>query len=273
MVVRSCPRSISLFLAALAVALAWSGTAASGTQPASTRAASERGIVQSVSAAGLVLKTLDGRTIAVAVDSHTRVLVDGKAASILDVRPSFVAVVTLRGSSGKPALEVEAFSTSTPAASKPSVGIVRSAGHNELVLTLGASRLTAVVDASTRVVVDDKPASILKVHAGFFAVVRTRPAKDGDSKKTSVLSELFAFSPPHRTADHLYRGTVATVTAKSITLRLDGGGTVKFAITAKTLVFVNGARGPAGRVKPGFVAVARTGPQRELWAFGALPPA
>ncbi len=220
---------------------------------------------------------LDGSTIAVAVDARTRVFVDGKPASILEVRPGFVAVVTARGASGQPALEVDAFSTSSSpqASSKPVAGVLRAVAGNELVLSLGASSLSVVIDASTRVVVDGRPASILEVHPGFVAVVRpTAATAPGNGKKKAVvLSELFAFSPPRQASTHLYRGTVATVTVQAITLRTQNGGTLRIAITAKTRVFVNGAAGSIRQLKPGFVAVARTGPRRELWAFGALQPA
>jgi hypothetical protein len=78
------------------------------------RASTERGIVQSVTASGLVLKTLDGSTVSVAVDRRTHVLVDGRAASILAIRPGFVVVVSLRGASGQAALQIEAFSSTGP---------------------------------------------------------------------------------------------------------------------------------------------------------------
>src|SRR6266571_5421984 len=85
-----------------AFALAWPGTALGGSLAASTtgvstapqparsrperrslpeRPGADRGIVQSVSASRLVLKTLDGRTIAVKVDARTRVFLNGKRAS------------------------------------------------------------------------------------------------------------------------------------------------------------------------------------------------
>ena len=54
----------------------------------------DRGIVQSVSATGLVLKTLDGGRVAVRVDAKTRVFVNGTSASLHRLAPGFVAVVT-----------------------------------------------------------------------------------------------------------------------------------------------------------------------------------
>ncbi len=231
--------------------------------------------MQSVSADGLVLKTLDGSTVAVAVDSRTRVLVDGQPASILDVQPGFVAVITARSNSGQAALKVDAFATSRspPASSKPVAGVLRTVSRDELVLiSLEGNSLTVVIDGSTHLFLDGEPASLSEVRPGLVAVVRptAATAKGNGKKKAIVLSELFAFSPPRQASTHLYRGTVATVTVQAITLRTGGGGTVRIAITAKTRVFINGARGSIRQLKPGFVAVARTGPRRELWAFGAL---
>jgi len=266
---------------AVTLALAWSGTATAGSAPrpadlsarntlssSRDRLSSERGIVQSVSANGLVLKTLDGSTVAVVVDARTRVLVNGQPASILEVRPGFVAVITTGGNSGRAALQVDAFATSSspPSSSKPVAGVLRTVSRAELVLiSLEGNSLTGVIDGSTHLFLDE-------LSPGLVAVVRpTAATAPGNGKKKAiVLSELFAFSPPRQAGAHLYRGTVATVTVQAITLRTEGGGTVRIAITAKTRIFVNGARGSIQQLKPGFVAVARTGPRRELWAFGAL---
>ncbi len=228
--------------------------------------------MQSVSASGLVLKTLDGSTIAVAVDALTRVLVDGRRASLFDVHPGFVAVITTRGSSGQAALQIDAFTPSPPSSSKPVAGVLRTVSGDELVLvSLAGSSLTVVIDGSTHLFLDGEPASRSELSSGLVVVVRPTAASapGNGKKKVIVLSELFAFSPPRQASAHLYLGTVATVTVQAITLRAKGGGTVRFAITAKTRVFVNGARGSIRQLKPGFVAVARTGPRRELWAFGA----
>jgi hypothetical protein len=50
-----------------------------------------QGVVQSVSAKAVVLKTLDGSTVSVPVDAKTRVLVNGKTALLREVKPGFVA--------------------------------------------------------------------------------------------------------------------------------------------------------------------------------------
>lgn len=272
---------------AAALGLVWSGSSSAGSagKPADLpagntpstsrdRPSSERGIVQSVSADGLVLKTLDGSTVAVAVDARTRVLVDGHPASILDVRPGFVAVVTERGKSGQAAQEVDAFSPAhtPPHSGKPLAGVLRTVSHNRLVLVSEGKSVTMVIDGATQLHLDGEPSSISELKAGLVVVVRPTAdsSKDNGKKKAIHLRELFAFSPPRQASAHLYRGTIATVTGQAIALRTEGGGTVRIAVTAKTRVFFNGARGSIGQLKPGFVTVARTGARRELWAFGAL---
>lgn len=228
--------------------------------------------MQSVSANGLVLKTLDGSTITVAVDAHTRVLVDGRPASLQDVRPGFVAVVTERGKSGQ-AAEVDAFATSsgTPSSSKPVVGLLRSVSHNEVVLIgLDGKSLTVAIDETTHLFLDGQRASLSRIRPGFVVVVRFRPASSSDNGKKNAArpSDLFAFSRPRQASDHIYGGTLAVVTGQAVALRTQVG-IVRIVVTAKTRVFVNGARGSIRRLKPGFVAVARTGGHRELWGFGS----
>jgi hypothetical protein len=284
-VVRSRRRSALFACAALALAtLVWSGAAAAGTSPnpagppatAPSSAgkdgpASERGIVQSASADRLVLKALDGSTIVVAIDTRTRVSIDGKRASISDVRPGFVAVVTMRGASRQAALEVDAFTTS-PGVAPPGqtvAGVVRSVSPGRLVLTsLDGRILTIVIDAAARVYVDGKPASLVDVRAGFVAVVRQQTGKQSGGGKHSGPQQVFAFAP-HPKGARLYRGVVASVTVRTVALRLQSGSQVRIRITASMRVFLNGARASIGQVEPGFVAVARSGSHGELWAFSA----
>jgi hypothetical protein len=55
---------------------------------------SVRGVVQSLSATAVVLKQLDGSTVSVPVDRHTRVFVDGRPAELTDVKPGDVLVAS-----------------------------------------------------------------------------------------------------------------------------------------------------------------------------------
>jgi len=66
----------------------------------------ERGIVQSVAPAAIVLRALDGTEVTVAVGPATRVRLNGRAATLAMVRRGFVAeAVTASG----PALVIRAF--------------------------------------------------------------------------------------------------------------------------------------------------------------------
>jgi hypothetical protein len=184
---------------ALALAVGWSAPAAAGTlpQPANPpakmvagsprdRPGSERGVVQSVSASGLMLKTLDGSTVAAAVDARTRVLIDGKPASILDVHPGFVAVVrpgTATGNgSGQKAGELREVFAFAPARQRGAhlySGAVASVSVHAIALRArsgGTFRLALA--ANTRVFLDGTPASIDAVEPGDVAVVRTGPRRE-----------------------------------------------------------------------------------------------
>jgi hypothetical protein len=55
----------------------------------------ERGIVQTVGAKWLELRTLDGAIVSIRADGHTRVTVNRRRASLADVRRGFVAVVRI----------------------------------------------------------------------------------------------------------------------------------------------------------------------------------
>lgn len=67
----------------------------------------ERGIVQSVEPAGVVLRALDGTAVAVPLAVETRYRVNGRPATIADLRPGFVAEVVRSGTGA--AIVVRAF--------------------------------------------------------------------------------------------------------------------------------------------------------------------
>jgi hypothetical protein len=67
----------------------------------------ERGIVQSVGPATIVLRALDGTEVAVAVGPETRVRLNGRAATLAMVRRGFVAEAVTAG--GGPARVIRAF--------------------------------------------------------------------------------------------------------------------------------------------------------------------
>jgi hypothetical protein len=67
----------------------------------------ERGIVQSVDPAGVVLRALDGTEITVPLVAETRYRLNGRPATIADLRPGFVAEVVMSASGA--AIVVRAF--------------------------------------------------------------------------------------------------------------------------------------------------------------------
>ena len=102
---------------------------AAAPSPAAGRVV-ERGIVQSVAPAAIVLRALDGTEVTVAVGPETRVRLNGRAATLAMVRRGFVAeAVTVSG----PALVIRAFGRAAEEAVvgrlvrvRPQVIVVRS---------------------------------------------------------------------------------------------------------------------------------------------------
>jgi hypothetical protein len=64
----------------------------------------DRGTVESVSSTEVVLKELDGSSVTISVNSHTRVLVDGQEASITDLKSGYVGLAIRDGNNPARAL-------------------------------------------------------------------------------------------------------------------------------------------------------------------------
>lgn len=140
--------------------------------PPARSGGSGRGIVQSVSVRAVVLKELDGSTVRVPVDAKTRVLVDGKPASLRAVKPGFVAFA--KWAAGKATQELQAFNTA-------GVGVVESVSADAVVVQEArGSTVTIPVDAKTRVFVDGKPASLRDVKPGYYTVVTNVKGSKGN---------------------------------------------------------------------------------------------
>jgi hypothetical protein len=137
-------------------------------------ARARQGIVQSVSARAVVLRELDGTTVSVAVAPSTHVFVNGKRASVRDVKTGFVASAAWKP--GNPARVLQAFDLSGPNA--VSVGVVRSVATDALVVTeTGGTTVSIAVNARTRVLVDGKPATLGAVKPGYTVVIDIRGSK------------------------------------------------------------------------------------------------
>jgi hypothetical protein len=92
--------------AALVLAAVCAALVAAAPSPAAGRFV-ERGIVQSVGPATVVLRALDGTEVTVAVGPATRVRLNGRAATLAMVRRGFVAEAVSSGN--RPAVVIRAF--------------------------------------------------------------------------------------------------------------------------------------------------------------------
>jgi len=147
---------------------------------AAVKAGRGEGIVQSVSANAIVLRELDGSTVSVSVAASTHVFVDGKRASLRDVKAGFVASAAWKA--GGSARVLQAFDLSGQHA--VSVGVVDSVSSGLLVVTktsgtsgTGGTTVSIPVNAKTRVLVDGKLATLAAVKAGYTVVITANDAK------------------------------------------------------------------------------------------------
>lgn len=155
-------------LATLLATLALAGTATAAARDRRV----DRGVVQSVSPTRIVLRELDGSTIAVPIGARTRVLLNGLPATIGDIRPGFVAAVAHDGSA--PARVIRAFGRLQTTIDR---GIVVSvSGRTFVVRPLDAeSTLTFRVTLRTRVRWRGLPATISAIRPGRFVEVTHTP--------------------------------------------------------------------------------------------------
>lgn len=136
----------------------------------------DQGVVQSVSASEVVLKTLDGSSVTVPVDGSTRVLVDGKLGTLQAVKPGFVAVAKWKA--GKAAQQLQAFDLSAKSGER--LATVKSVSSTRVVVT-GANGGTVTIHANARthVFLDGRPAALRSIDAGDTLVVTAATANHG----------------------------------------------------------------------------------------------
>jgi hypothetical protein len=131
--------------AALVLTAVCAALVAAAPSPAAGRDA-ERGIVQSVAPAAIVLRALDGTEVTVAVGPETRVRLNGRAATLAMVRRGFVAEAVTSASG--PALVIRAFGR---AAEEAVVGRLVRIRPRAIVVRSGAGeRLRIPVTRATR---------------------------------------------------------------------------------------------------------------------------
>ena len=145
-----------------------------------------QGVVQSLAGRTVVVRALDGSTVTVPIGPGTRVLVDGKAAALRDVKPGFVAIVKWEG--GPWAQQLAAFDLSP--ASGERLAVVKTVSANGVIVT-GANGGTVTIHANvrTRVFLDGKPSALANIEPGFTLVTTAtkggKPAAELDFLRPS----------------------------------------------------------------------------------------
>jgi hypothetical protein len=136
----------------------------------------DQGLVQSVAAAAVVLKALDGSSFSVPVGPQTRVLVDGRLAPLSEVKPGFVALVKWEG--GKAPQQLAAFDLSAKSGERLATvqGVTKTS-----VAVSGANggTVTIHVNVRTRVFVDGKLSTLRSVTAGYTLITSASTSKGG----------------------------------------------------------------------------------------------
>jgi hypothetical protein len=156
------PVALAVVAAAASLAAAPAGAAA---------AATDSGVVQSVSPARIVLRELDGSTVTIAMAPRTRVLVNGVAAALADIRPGFVATVAHNGA--RPARLVRAFGRLQRLVTR---GILVSVSRRTVaVRTTAGETLTVRVTARTRIRVRGLAARLADLRRGAAIEVTHTP--------------------------------------------------------------------------------------------------
>ena len=152
--------------------LALAGTASAGLRDLTI----DRGIVQSVSASQIVLRELDGSSVALAVNDTTRVLLNGSPAALTDIQPGFVAAVAHNGQ--RPARVIRAFGRVATTVDR---GAIASVSARQFVLRRPDGSLLALrITPATRVRLNGLSATPEAIRPGRFA--RVTYTADGRAK-------------------------------------------------------------------------------------------
>lgn len=167
--------TVAAALLALALALPAAGVAAPRDRPV------DRGVVQSVGPTEIVLTALDGSVLPFSVSPDTRVRLNGRRASIGDIRPGFVASVAHDRRAR--AVLIDAFGSPATVIDR---GMVTALTPASITLrTPGGDTLTFSLDRSTRFRFLGLPAKRWLVRPG--ALVAVTHATDAPALVVNVL--------------------------------------------------------------------------------------
>jgi hypothetical protein len=268
--VNSMKKVISLLLIGLVASLAVVVASPAGAKkghPKGTAAAKRHavvGLVQAVGTDSLTLTRKKGSPVTVQIDAHTKIVVNGKAGTLSDVKVGYVALAKL-AKAGAPAKLLRAHAA--PAPGTTVAGRVESVGANSITLNKrDGSSVVIPVDGNTKILVNGKAATLADVETGYHAFVR-RTAADGPA------AVIRAYEKKQGGHKLLVRGVVDSVGTDSITLKGHGGATATIHVTAQTIVRVGGQPGALSDIKSGYHAfVLRAGAGGDALAIVAFPP-
>ena len=259
---------VSLFLIGLvsvgAVVVASPAGAKKGHPAAAAKRHGVRGVVQSVGANSVTLQRKKGDPVTIQVNGGTKIVVNGKAGSLSDVKVGYIAEARLAGASGTAKL---LRAHEAPAPGTIVAGLVDSVGSNSITLKKkGGSTVTIGVTSNTKIIVSGKAATLADVETGYRAYVR-RTAADGPA------AVIRAYEPGQGAHKLLVRGVVDSVGTDSITLKGRGAATVTIHVTGQTIIRVGRQPGVLSDIKQGFRAlVLRAGASGDALAIVAFPP-
>jgi hypothetical protein len=160
-------------LTTLLAALAFTGPAVA----APSELVVDRGVVQSVTTSGIVLRELDGSVVSLVVGPATRVRLNGLPATLADVRPGFVAGVVHDGTA--PAILVRAFGRLVDRGA-----IVSTAGRQLTIRADSGQTLTFRVGARTLIFWRGLQATRAALRPGRLAIVTHTAA--GEALRVAV---------------------------------------------------------------------------------------
>lgn len=165
-------------------ALALLGVVVAAFGAASTAAAADRvvdrGIVQTVSSETLVLRALDGVDVEIRLGPLTRFRLNGRPATLGDLRPGFVAEAVHYGT--RPALRVRAFGRVATTTERGRLVGVRDAW---LVLRAGSGRVRIPVTDATLVRRRGRLVALRVLRVGMR--VEVARAEDGSAEVVRIL--------------------------------------------------------------------------------------
>jgi hypothetical protein len=258
---------VSLFLVGLvttSAAVVASPAGAKKGHPAAAKRHAVRGVVQTVGTNSVTLTRKKGDPVTVQVNGETKIVVNGKAGSLSDIKAGYLAEARVPAGGGAAKL---LRAHQPPAPGTIVAGRVDSVGSNSITLKKKDGTTVSIgVNADTRILVGGKAATLADVETGYRAYVR-RTAADGPA------AVIRAYEPGAGAHKLLVRGLVDSVASDSITLKGRRDATLTIHVTAQTIIRVGGQPGALSDIKQGYRAfVLRAGAGGEALAIVAFPP-